>query len=76
MQGAADALLVSAIKDAEQGVDYDRKEGAFCPFCGERAKVQNTLAWAGSSRIRYHRCPNKRCPLYQLERSIKSVETV
>ena len=73
---AASMTIVSAIKEAEQGVDYDRREGARCPCCGSRAKVVNTLAWAGNSRVRYHRCPNGRCPLHELERSIKSIESV
>jgi hypothetical protein len=76
MQAAASAKVVSAIKEAEQGVDYSPKDGAACPFCGEKAKVYNTLSWTGNSRVRYHRCPNERCPLYQLERSIKSVESI
>ncbi len=76
MQATTEALLVSAIQQAEQGVDFDRKSGVACPFCGKRAKVRHTLAWVGSSRIRYHVCPNERCLIHQLDRSIKSVETI
>lgn len=72
----AGALVVNAIKQAECGVDYMRKHGASCPFCGTRTKVMDTKPWVGNSRIRYHRCPNKKCPLHELERSIKSVETI
>jgi len=74
MQGAT--LMAYAIQQAESGVDYDRKAGAACPFCGHKVKVQDTRPWTGNSRIRYHRCRNERCPLYEFERSIKSVESL
>jgi hypothetical protein len=67
--------VVAAIKEAEQGVDYTPKHGASCPFCGKRARVLFTRGWTGNVRIRYHRCPNRRCPINSLERSIKSIES-
>ena len=74
MQGQS-TTIVTAIKAAEIGIDYDRKNGAFCPLCQERIKVTDTKPWVGNSRIRYHKCSNERCLLHQLERSIKSIET-
>ncbi len=73
---AVDALLVSAIKDAEQGVDYSPKHGVACPFCGCKTRIHITKPWSGNSRIRYHRCQNERCWMCEMERSIKSIESV
>lgn len=66
--------LVLAIMQAESGVDYDRKTGAFCPFCGYRLRVRDTMPWYGDCRVRYHKCINEKCYLNQIEKSIKSVE--
>jgi hypothetical protein len=51
--------------------DYDRRKGAFCPYCksGEKAKVTNTLPWEGRARVRYHSCG-------QCGRTFKSMEGI
>ena len=70
------AVIVRAVKEAETGVDYSPRHGACCPYCGHRTKVRDTLPWSGNSRIRYHACPNERCLLHQMDRSIKSIESL
>jgi len=76
MQAAAATLLASAIQQAEQGVDYNPKHGVACPFCGHKTRIHITKPWSGNSRIRYHRCQNESCWMYEMERSIKSVESI
>ncbi len=68
--------VVEAIQAAESGVDYSPKYGALCPCCGKKTRVTHTKAWAGQSRIRYHRCDNGTCHLHTKEQSIKSVESL
>lgn len=67
--------IAAAIAKAQAGVDYSPRTGATCPCCGaENLRVRNTLAWAGTMRVRFHLCTNPRCLLAQLKQGIKSVE--
>jgi len=71
----AAAVIATAIKQAQAGVDYSPRTGATCPCCGaENLRVRNTLPWSGAMRVRFHLCANPRCVLAQLKQSIKSVE--
>jgi len=71
-------LVVAHIATAEEavagGVEYNRRDGAACPVCGQRLYVQTTRPWDGSTRIRYHRCRNRRCVVSVLG-PVKSIET-
>ena len=69
-------ILALAITTAEAGVDYTNRNGATCPWCGQRrVKVVTTRAWSGQLRIRYHNCQNRECLLCKLKTGIKSVQT-
>lgn len=79
MQGDMDkatTMLAIAVNKARDGVDYDAKYGAACPFCGERARVTHTLQWLDRSRKRYHKCHNIRCPLHVIDETICSWQDV
>lgn len=76
MQETTEKYLVSAISEAENGVDYSPKTGALCPFCGKKAYVRDTMPWIGDCRVRYHKCINPACCLYLLSKTIKSVEGI
>lgn len=66
--------LVVARQSATAGVDFSAKHGARCPWCGVRAKIVATRPWYESTRIRYHRCENRSCPLCTMAVGIKSIE--
>lgn len=68
--------ILSAIETARRGLDYHRRTGAACPWCGARCLVENTLPIEGATRIRYHRCANPACPLHVFKHTIKSIEEV
>ena len=69
------AIIVLAIQKASQGVEYTPKYGAVCPFCGsKRIRTYSTKPWKDSLRVRFHKCQNKRCPLYKQNISVKSVQ--
>jgi hypothetical protein len=69
--------LAIAIQAAESGVDYFPTTGARCPFCGRRkVPVYTTRPWEHGCRIRYHKCGNPGCYLNQLNKTIKSVESL
>ena len=65
-------IIVLAVRSARDGVEYDVKAGAGCPFCGERVRVRNTLPWLGDARKRYHKCENPQCALCVMDESITS----
>lgn len=65
-------ILAVAIDTARNGVEYNVKDGALCPFCGQRVRVQTTKQWLGSSRLRYHKCENVQCPLHVIDETIRS----
>jgi hypothetical protein len=66
--------IVLARRDAAGGIDYTAKSGAPCPYCGERSRSYRTLPWEDTTRIRYHRCENLKCPLATMKITIKSIE--
>jgi hypothetical protein len=57
--------IIIAIAKALEGVEYDTRHGAACPWCGEKLKITHTMPWR-VSRVRYHRCDNHGCPLHLL----------
>ena len=65
-------MLAKAVKNAKDGVTYDVKSGAACPYCGQKTKVQTTKPWMGDCRIRYHKCENTRCALHVVDETIRS----
>lgn len=65
-------LIADAKQQAEDGVDYDAKDGALCPYCKEKVRIHVTKPWFGELRLRYHRCENPACALCILGQSIKS----
>jgi len=73
-QDAVVAKLATSIRDAEQGIDYDVRQGASCPWCGERLRVLDTKPWCGKVRIRYQKCVNGACPLCVMDKSIKTLQ--
>lgn len=77
VDSAVMVLLAKAKEKADQSVDYTPKYGAICPECGKkRLPVITSRGWAGDSKVRYHRCPNKPgCILAVMETSIKSVQS-
>jgi len=68
--------LADSIRQAENGIDYFAKSGAFCPWCGEKLKVTDTKPWCGDSRIRYQKCINTKCPLSTIDKTIKSIQSL
>ena len=74
MNSAVKMKLVAAVHQAENGVDYSARHGAWCPYCGEKTKVYCTKPWEGPLRVRFHRCPNETCLLQAMSTSIKSVQ--
>lgn len=66
--------LTLARQTAAAGVDYSRRSGAACPWCGDRARITHTLPWEDATRIRYHRCDNGDCPISTMQVGIKSIE--
>ena len=68
--------LAIKMKEAENGVEFNVKTGAACPWCKERMRVVDTKSWEGDIRVRYHRCYNPICPLCVMEKSIKSVQSI
>lgn len=64
--------VADAIKKARDGVDYDVRDGAACPYCGHRTKVHRALRFDGDLRLRYHRCNNPECVLAVVEENIRS----
>ena len=66
--------IVIARREAEGGVDFSPRSGAACPHCGEPAKIYKTLPWDDETRIRYHRCRNRSCPIAAMQLTIKSIE--
>lgn len=65
-------VIAEAIKKARDGVQFDVKGGADCPFCGARLKIHVTRPWMGLRRQRYHRCDNPDCALCVIDQSIVS----
>ncbi len=65
-------LMAKALDEANNGVEYDIKDGALCPFCGQRIRVTHTMSWLGMSRKRYHKCLNINCPLHVTDTTIIS----
>lgn len=49
-----------AIRSARDGIEYDAKNGAICPYCGKRARVTHKV-WFDRSCKRYHKCKNPKC---------------
>ncbi len=76
MQDAVIDKLAIAISEARDGVIYDTKDGAACPFCGRRVPVTHTLPWLDRSRKRYHKCKNIHCPLHVIDEAICSWQDV
>lgn len=66
--------IVLARGDAAAGIDYTSRKGAPCPYCGARSRSYRTLPWEDTTRIRYHRCENVKCPLATMKITIKSIE--
>ena len=65
-------MLSKAVAEARNGVEYDTKAGARCPFCDHKTKVQETCPWIDEIRKRYHRCDNPDCALAIMGQTIKS----
>lgn len=65
-------LIMDAIQKARDGVGFDARDGAMCPFCGQKTKITHTLPWMDNYRMRYHRCDNLDCVLCRIGESIKS----
>ncbi len=76
IQDQALDVLAIAISEARDGVEYDTKDGALCPYCGRRAKVTHTMPWLDRSRKRYHKCGNVKCPLCVIDETITSWQEV
>ena len=72
MKDGFDVFFADAYLKAEEGVDYDVKNGAVCPYCGQRARVHKTIPWYGELKLRYHRCANPDCIFAQIDKCIKS----
>jgi hypothetical protein len=68
--------IVVAVTQAKNGVSYDTKKGAVCPFCGQRVRVTHTHDWLDNSRKRYHKCVNPDCPLHKFDETITSWQEV
>ena len=66
--------ILSARDIAAGGVDYSPKNGALCPWCGNKAKITNTQPWDENVRVRYHRCHAKGCVLASMKISMKSIQ--
>lgn len=66
--------LVIARQSATAGVDFSPKSGARCPWCGGKTRIIATRPWEDTTRIRYHRCENSKCPLCTMAVGIKSIE--
>ena len=66
--------LVLSREQAASGVDYSARNGAACPWCGEKTRITTTRPWEDKTRIRYHRCTNPQCPISTLNVTIKSIE--
>jgi len=66
--------IALAKREAAAGVNYTARLGAPCPHCGARSRIYRTMPWENTTRIRYHRCTNEKCPLSALGVGIKSVE--
>jgi len=67
-------LIADAIRRAREGVEYNIRTGAACPFCGLKAKIRDTKQWLGDWRLRYHECDNAECPLCVIGQSIRSYQ--
>ncbi len=65
-------LIAKALDAARNGVEYDIKDGAPCPFCGQKIRVTHTLPWLGNARKRYHKCSNIHCPMHVTDVTITS----
>ena len=57
-----------AVALAEQGVVWRKKDGAACPVCGVRMRVQTKRG-----QVRYCRCQSIRCMVRELRLSVKAV---
>ena len=66
--------LTLARELAAAGVDYSRRHGAACPWCGRKARITSSRPWDDATKIRYHRCDNGQCPLSTMNINIKSIE--
>ncbi len=68
--------IVEAVSDAKDGILYDIKDGALCPFCKIKLRTVKTAEWLGSSRKRYHKCFNPKCPLHLFDQTIISWQDI
>ncbi len=73
---AKELYLITAIEAARSGITFTQRHGAPCPWCKERARVENTRPIEGQTRIRYHHCVNPTCPIHVFDHTIKSVEEI
>ncbi len=72
VQDAVVDTIAIAIREARDGVEYDAKHGAACPYCGKRLRVSCTMRWLDRSRKRYHKCVNAKCPLCIIDATVTS----
>lgn len=72
MGNVFELYLAEAFRKAEEGVDYDIKNGAVCPYCGDRVRVFKSEPWFGELKLRYHRCSNPECVFHIIDKCIKS----
>ena len=75
MHRPTEILLALVLRDCKQGIEYKLGEGAHCPWCKSRLRVQDTKPWFGKKRIRYQICLNDKCPVCTLDWWIKCIET-
>lgn len=68
--------FAACLREAETGIDYHPRDGAKCPWCGEKLRVQDTMPWTGKARIRYQKCKNPKCPLGQMDKTVKTVQMI
>ncbi len=69
-------FLGTAISHAKNGVNYNTKNGAECPACGQRLRVTHTMPWLGNSRKRYHKCKNPSCIMFTIDETIYSWQEI
>lgn len=66
--------LAHCLRQAEEGVNFDPVFGARCPWCNERLQVEDSKAWVGRSKTRYQKCVNEKCPMFIIDRTIKTIQ--
>lgn len=69
-------LMARVLNMAKSGVDYDARDGARCPVCGQRSKVVTSRPWQENIKVRYHVCQNEYCPFHISNTQFKSIQIV